>query len=35
METHACNPSSWEAKARGSWEILGQPVLHSESLDTQ
>lgn len=31
METHACNPSSWEAKSRGSWEILSQPVLHSET----
>lgn len=29
METHACNPS-WEATTRESWEILGQPMLHSE-----
>jgi hypothetical protein len=29
--THAYNPSTWEAEA-GRSEIIGQPVLHSESL---
>jgi hypothetical protein len=27
----ACNPSTWEAKAEGSW-VQGQPELHSETL---
>lgn len=35
LMTHACNPSTQEAEARGSLGIQGQPGLHRELQDSQ
>lgn len=32
MMTHACNLSTWAAKARECLQVRGQPKLHCESI---